>query len=404
MVVRYMGTKRHMVTSVQAAIEQFGTSGRAVDLFSGMGSVAEALSNGGPSVVTNDAMEFTACVARARLTGGPREDDPAAVTGRLWAPFQAAQAALKATHAEALSAEKAALAGTISDLSRYFTSAAHVANSPSTRRAALFARNACGQPHFQLATLYFSAGYLSASQAIDVDALRFAIDSDEVRGSRDWLLSAWLSAVSVLLNSPGHTAQYLKPNSASAHQRIVRTWKRSVWDEFVAALSRVSQLGTPEWRAGNEVLVSDALDLLSSGRLTQVGVIYADPPYTKDQYSRYYHLYETLYRYDYPDSVGAGRVRSDRFTTGFSLKSSVRASFHDLCRNVSRMELPLIVSYPTGGLLELTGLTFKEVANTYFAEVEVSAISAQHSTMGASSGSPKKTATENLYVCTGRRN
>lgn len=403
MVVRYMGTKRHMVTSVRSAIDGFAGSGRAVDLFSGMGSVAESLADGGPSVVTNDALEFTACVARARLIGDCRADTSHAAAQRLLKPFEAAQGALRSMFQDGLRAEKAALEGSIADFTAYMNAAAHVANSPGSRRAARAASVAVGHAHFQLAALYFSAGYLSLDQAVDVDALRYAIDRDENRESRDWLLAAWLSAVSVLTNSPGHTAQYLKPNSAAAHKRIVRTWRRSVWEEFVEALDRIDQVGTSAWRARNEVLVTDALDLVSSGRLADVDVIYADPPYTKDQYSRYYHVYETLYRYDYPDSNGAGRVRSDRFSTGFSLKSSVRASFHDLCRNVARMNVPLIVSYPTGGLLEQTGTSVIDVAKLYFDDVEVSKLDAQHSTMGASSGSSTKNATENLYVCTGRR-
>ena len=61
MVVRYMGTKRHMVASVQQAVSELATAGRAVDLFSGMGSVAESLSECNVPVITNDALEFTAC-------------------------------------------------------------------------------------------------------------------------------------------------------------------------------------------------------------------------------------------------------------------------------------------------------------------------------------------------------
>src|SRR5665647_1451539 len=126
MVVRYMGTKRHMVTSVRSAIDEFAGSGRAVDLFSGMGSVAESLSNGGPSVVTNDALEFTACVARARLTGKRRVDTPQPAAKRLLKPFEASQAALKCTFGDGFQAEQAALDGSIADFRRYLKSAAHV--------------------------------------------------------------------------------------------------------------------------------------------------------------------------------------------------------------------------------------------------------------------------------------
>lgn len=403
MTIRYMGTKRHMVDSVRSQILGISPQGRVVDLFSGMGSVAESLSHTGLSVVTNDALEFTACISRARFTGKRRSDSPTSVAKRMATRFRSSRTVIQKEMSNQLALEDAALSGSRGDLEVYVGRSKHVANSSQMRTSAREAHEASGLAHYRLASYYFSAGYLSLRQAIEVDALRYAIDSDDQPKSRDWLLASWLSAVGVLLNAPGHTAQHLRPNSDSAHARMVRTWKRSVWDEFKDALERTRQVGTSEWRDSNGVLVTDALDLVSSGRLEDIGVVYADPPYTKDQYSRFYHLYETLYRYDYPDSHGAGRVRTDRFTTGFSLKSSVRASFHDLCRNVARMETPLVVSYPTGGLLEQTGVTVADVASEYFKSVKTTALVASHSTMGASSGASTKEATENLYVCSGRR-
>ena len=136
------------------------------------------------------------------------------------------------------------------------------------------------------------------------------------------------------------------------------------------------------------------------GDLRGVGAVYADPPYTKDQYSRYYHVYETLYRYDFPDSHGAGRVRSDRFSTGFCLKSGVVGAFEELFDAVASRGIPLILSYPTEGLLASRGLTVPDLLTDRLNLAAVHSFQAQHSTMGASSGSTTKDATENLYVCT----
>lgn len=399
MVVRYMGTKRHMADHVRDAIGQLTDGRRAVDLFSGMGSVAESLKDTA-SVVTNDALSFTAALSRARFTALSRLAGASSTLARLHPAYEGRLQELTHKYSAQLAAENRALEGSRADLVAYMERAEHVGNSAQHRRSARTAAVASTTDHYELASLYFSAGYLSLRQAVQVDALRCAIDNDAQLGDRDWLLGAWITATSVLVNAPGHTAQYLRPNSASAHARIARTWARSVWDEFASALDRVKLVGTREWRSDNSVFVGDALDLISTGQLENVGIIYADPPYTKDQYSRYYHVYETLYRYDYPDSSGAGRNRSDRFTTGFSLKSAVVASFHDLCRNVSRMRVPLVISYPSSGLLAELDLTVADVASQYFADVETLSFEANHSTMGGSTGTSKKTATENLYVCT----
>lgn len=330
MVVRYMGTKRHMADHVRDAIADLEPDGRVVDLFSGMGSVAESLRETA-SVVTNDAMSFTAALSRARFKGADRGSSSADVIERLRDTYEARVRELEGEYKAELKREATALDGSRADLLAYMDKAQHVGNSSARRHAARAAAQSSGPDHYSLASLYFSAGYLSLRQAIQVDASRAAIDADTHLDERDWMLGAWIATTSVLVNAPGHTAQFLRPNSSSAHKRIVRTWNRSIWDEFSVALDTVSQVGTESWREENSVYVGDALDLVSAGELQDIGTVYADPPYTKDQYSRYYHMYETLYRYDFPDSSGAGRNRSDRFTTGFSLKSAVVASFHDLC-------------------------------------------------------------------------
>ena len=394
-----MGTKRHMADHVRATMLELTPRGRVVDLFSGMGSVAESLKDT-VNVVTNDALSFTASLSRARIKGDDRFVRPDEMARRLAGAYLFRLDELEGQYSEQLNEESEALLGGLVRLTNYIQTSKHVGNCVDLRRRAQRALEAGDSSHYQLASLYFSAGYLSLHQAIEVDAIRYAIDLHDEIGHRDWLLGSWISGTSVIVNAPGHTAQFLKPNTPSGHSRIVRTWSRSVWDQFAAALCDVSQVGTEEWRSGNSVNVGDALHFIGGGHPGDIGAVYADPPYTKDQYSRFYHLYETLYRYDYPESTGAGRNRPDLFKTGFCLKTAVLASFHDLCRNVARMSVPLVISYPSVGLLAEAGVTVPDVATAYFANVSIRSFETNHSTMGASSGKSKKPATENLYVCT----
>lgn len=398
MVVRYMGTKRHMVQHVRETILNLNPRGRVVDLFSGMGSVAESFQDS-ISVVTNDALSFTAAISRARFTGPDRKMSVREVLKIISADYLKCLEKLQIMYSSQLTTESEAVSGTRDKLLQYMESAEHVANSKNCERRADVAAFSEGIDHYQLASLYFSAGYLSLNQSLEVDALRFAIDNNANDLEVDWLLAAWVVATSVLVNSPGHTAQYLRPNSDTSYKRIVRTWNRSLWDEFVLALDKVAKIGSENWRVSNVAHVGDALELVANNQLPNIGVVYADPPYTQDQYSRYYHVYETLYRYDFPDAMGRGRNRSDRFKTGFSLKSGVVASFHELCCSVARMKVPLVISYPSSGLLNKAGYDVADIARKYFSEVDVISYKARHSTMGASTGASKVDATENLYVC-----
>ncbi|MFA4930092.1 MAG: hypothetical protein WC558_16370, partial [Patulibacter sp.] len=262
-----------MADHVRDAIGELTHEGRVVDLFSGMGSVAESLRDTA-SVVTNDALSFTATLSRARFTARQRGASPSATAARLRPAFDARLHELKQKYSEQLASEELALAGTRPDLVEYMQRALHVGNSAVHRRAARAAAVASTSARYELASLYFSAGYLSLHQAIEVDSIRSAIDCDTYLGDRDWLLGAWIAATSVLVNAPGHTAQFLRPNSASAHTRIARTWARSVWDEFVTALDTVALVGTEEWRSKNSVFVGDALELVSTGQLREIGTIY----------------------------------------------------------------------------------------------------------------------------------
>lgn len=398
--IRYMGTKRHIAHRVRSLVTDLEPEGRVLDLFSGMGAVTESLA-GVRSVVANDALSFTNVFARCRFRDQSREHTVAAVLDLLRSNYRDSVAALTAGNRDALRHEQRALEGSPEDLADYIRDAVVVATSEAAAAKAVAARSATGMEHYKLATLYFGAGYFGLRQAIHLDSLRYAIDSLEAdpAPSRDWLLAAWLGAASTVVNAPGHTAQFLRPNDQAAFSRIRRYWRRSVWEEFQDRLMELKPVGTSTWRRNNKVVNSDALDLLATGDMRGIGAVYADPPYTKDQYSRYYHVYETLYRYDYPDSHGAGRVRSDRVSTGFCLKTQVVQSFSDLFRHTAERGVPLILSYPSGGLLGVAGSSVEELAAGVLNITKKVSFEARHSTLGASSGSTTKDATENLYVC-----
>jgi len=212
-------------------------------------------------------------------------------------------------------------------------------------------------------------------------------------------IAAWLSAAGVVINAPGHAAQFLKPSNDAVYKRIRRQWQRPVWSIFVEQLEAIQPVGTKKWRAGNSVCNDDALTLLVSPEFDRVGIVYADPPYTKDHYSRFYHVYETLYRYDFPASSGAGRYRPDRFQTPFSLARNVEDAFRRLFAGVAKRGLPLILSYPDNGLLHRGGTRVTTLLEEHFSIHNAYHVTLQHSTLGASSGSHVKPALEGVYVC-----
>jgi adenine-specific DNA-methyltransferase len=360
-----------------------------------MGSVTEELATKRP-VLANDSLAFACCIARARFTDCPR-----AAWGDLKPVFQErfleASASLREQFAERLATERSATEDR-EKMDIWIREAPHVGASRQLRTDALTVATESGIARYRLATTYFSASYFSTAQAIELDALRWAIESVDLE-LRDWLLAAWLATASRLINAPGHTAQFLRPTSDVAWSRLRLRWGKSAFTTFEERLGAIERVGSERWRRETRVTNTDALQLTREDVFDDVKVVYADPPYTKDHYSRFYHVLETLYLYDFPTSSGVGRYRDTRASSGFSLASRVEGTFRSLLGSLRDRRCALVLSYPSSGLLSTQGIDVRDLLAEFFEVHRVIEVSTTHSTFGASDGAVRKAATERIYVC-----
>lgn len=396
--IRYMGTKRFLAEPVSDLVARLPGRGRVVDLFCGTGAVTAGFSDVAP-VIMNDASAFLGPILRTRFTSVPRVA-PHRLADTLRAGFNTRKNQLEDEFHERLQLESYALNSGRWALREYMDSTPHVGSDGSMKSASRIASRRDGPERYCLMTIYFSGGYVSTRQAIALDSLRCAIDH-ELNGSNGYeqSLAALTVTLDRVLNAPGHSAQFLRPNSAAAFLRIRSTWSRDIWNTFLDALSELEPYGTTSWRSHNEHRQSDALDLVGDPSLQELRAIYADPPYTKDQYSRYYHVHETLHLYDFPSSTGQGRYRGNRFTSQFSAASQVEQAFRKLFQGAATKRVPVVLSYPPDGLLRYKGLDTAQLASDYFSDVNIMSYNTMHSTMGASNGTSTSKKVENIYVC-----
>ena len=397
--IRYMGTKRSLAPFVGGIIrDTCPRSRRIADLFAGIGSITTTMAPS-HSVAFNDTQLFTGPLARARFKNSAR-CNPASIARRLRKAFDRRANELKGHFRSRLEAEAEALSRGSKALACFIESARHVGNSPEYQELARQASCETSSEHYALAVLYFASSYFSTRQAIEIDALRFAID--KVQEHRDWLVAAWLAAAAAVINSPGHTAQFLRPTKASSFARLCRQWRRPIWEEFLVKLNLMNLAGTENWRDGNSVHNVEAINVLASEGLDDVGLIYADPPYTKDQYSRFYHVYETLCLYDFPSSRGKGRYRGGRFRSDFCLAGRVHGAFCALLGAVAESKRFLVLSYPSDGLLQRTGHDLREVLGEFFHIRRQEKFCWKHSTLGGARGVRYVDATEQIFACAPR--
>ena len=176
----------------------------------------------------------------------------------------------------------------------------------------------------------------------------------------------------------------------------------------------VETLRATRHRPGNRCTLGDYKSFVrgfEGGRLgpsfvfpEHADLVYFDPPYTADNYSRFYHVLEVIARYDYPrlqrdphGKVVRGRypILQSRFQSGFCRKTRVEDEFRRVIAATAGSRAGLIISYaaPTGLLIKQYAKRFpgsdpverlEALCREYFGDVETRRLRMLHSGQGDS--------------------
>jgi adenine-specific DNA-methyltransferase len=180
---------------------------------------------------------------------------------------------------------------------------------------------------------YYANLFLGVRQATEVDSIRFGIDQIKDPVDRTWALGALLCAVSTCAYTyGGHFAQpkldASKPGKVQQHARAVLVQRgMSVSHEFFVRFVSLAEESVSASHAIEPVSGPwlEALDRAGERIGSAPACVYLDPPYTRDEYSRYYHVLEALARYDYPAVHGKASIpkpnEGGRFSSPFSTRS-----------------------------------------------------------------------------------
>ncbi len=402
--IRYMGTKSELAFPVAEEINRL-PPGPFLDLFSGMCSVAIAVAPSLRSVWCNDIQKYATIVAQSLLTSRDLSPSVGATEVILGPYFRRNLSALLERYSDPLAHEALALNGDYDKYISVSTNWRFAGNDEVLAREAAQLRKKPRTFPYRLCALNFAHGYFGLKQSITIDSIRYAIETAKERDlissdQANWYLLALLQTASRIVAAPGHFAQFLKVRDEKTFKRVRRVRKRDVWNQFLDEVDSLLPVGSLEWRRNNVVFNQTANQLLVSLLTAQQkpAVIFADPPYTTDHYSRYYHVLETIVLYDYPETNGVGRYRQDRFSSPFSLASKVKNSFSKLIDLVADLGAVLVLTYPKNGLLyRVEGDPIVDMRRR-FSSVKVKTISSEHSTMGASKGGATTSVHEQIIV------
>jgi adenine-specific DNA-methyltransferase len=317
--VRYMGSKKVLAPRIARLIGRHHPDATVLDAFAGMCAIGTELAPA-HRVIANDVHAFAEIAGKALLTAPRRRLSEESIRSEIEPAYEENLAMLRPVLEDRLVQEWNALAA-VSD-GRWREYRRFAVDDVGDGKPVSFANSADlssyrAQPRqtpFALFSMYYASAYFGVRQALEIDCLRYAVESAP-QERRDLYLYGLLCAASHSAATSGHFAQYLVPRDEANTRYIARIRRRSVVERFFASLREI-KLPRCLDRRGNRTHRREATALLKDlrGGMPNL-VIYADPPYSRAQYSRYYHVLETLVLYDYPESTGKGRYRGDRFET-----------------------------------------------------------------------------------------
>lgn len=201
--------------------------------------------------------------------------------------------------------------------------------------------------------------YFSYKQAVQIDTILSAIRNNTTTSERDLFLAALLSTASDIVDTVGkHFAQPIKTRDAKGNIKPL-VYNKAVKDKTIDVLKLYGSwlkkyLDLPRGRFVNKTIQGDyihCLELLTD----EVRTVYADPPYTREHYSRFYHVLETMALGDTPQistvkirgsfHASKGLYRCDRHQSPFCIRSMAPKAFDDMFKAVSLSRRNLLLSY-----------------------------------------------------------
>jgi adenine-specific DNA methylase len=407
--IHYLGSKLRLIGPIAAAVNDVASGrGPVVDLFAGSGTVSLALSRE-REVISVDIQEYSRVVCSAILRTLASEEAAKSClveTARVSEHYRSLRHAVGPLVRYEAKCVGAAEAGDLEPLCEFvekgsvfaFSRGRLESISAGLRRALADAAGRLAASRLEgqassLVTRYFGGAYFSFAQAAELDGLLEVIH-EKSGHEREYFLAVALSAASDVVNTVGKQfAQPIRPRDSEgrpkAHlfRQIVRDRLRSVFETYAEWLQRYGELPRPTRR--HKVARLDYREFLRKCS-RDVSVVYADPPYTRDHYSRYYHVLETMCLRDNPEVstmrvdgrelLSRGFYREDRHQSPFCIKSQAPGAFTELFEGVSRLGAPLVVSYSPYQADErarprlMTVEAIVELARKHFAKVDVRSV------------------------------
>jgi adenine-specific DNA-methyltransferase len=364
-VIKYMGSKKKILTNVLDALLELHKKEVICDLFAGSSVLSGAL-RGQSNVWSNDIQEYSAVLSSLYLSNYDWKKHPHLASDILKTAteyvcsFQKAYPKVKFSY------------GGIKTVSKF--------KAIEKAQQDLMDMDFSKMSH-HLFVKFYSGTYWSFEQCLWIDAIKFASEKYKATSLYFPIISSLMFAMSYNSQSTGHYAQYRDAYDLTSMADIMIYRNKEIWPLFEKKLKEFTTAYNTVNKFSFKATTLDYLECLDA--LPRNSLVYADPPYCFVHYSRFYHAIETLVKYDYPEVQFKGRYRTDRHQSPFCIRTKVKDSFHDMFVKIREKNSQLVLSYSNTGMIGLDELI--ALAKIVFGKeykITVEYIDYLHSTMG----------------------
>lgn len=368
--IQYLGAKtRTLDIIVSESKRLYHENSYIIDLFSGSGIVSQALYNNGMSVLANDVMGFctdmSSCllnVSKTKVSSKIIRDviksiRDFAINRDFIIPFKD----YMDEEARLLQAED--LLG-LKNLYMQLPQVGNEKSSQSTQIKYILNNLGCeAYDNVPLIANYYAGTYFGITQSIRLDAIRSNIEKIYNENHDMWayttMLTALYSTLSIIVHSAGkHFAQPILINNLDKekikNKRLFENRKYDVDKLYIDFLNEIVTKTEKGIIPSNNIsLCYDIQDKAFEKQLNglQISHIYADPPYTAQQYSRFYHIPEVVKDYRYPQlqlfrgHITQGLYPNNKFKSDFCSKTKAKDAFKTIFSIAKKKDCNLIISY-----------------------------------------------------------
>lgn len=411
-VLNYQGSKNNLNNFIQKNIKPYIQDGKAIlDIFSGSGAVSNMFRDN-YQIYANDVESYATIIADAILNQ-PDVASASVLLNSLDIEYtttikKQAKPIIDFVKKEQLSLYQE----NFNELVILYDSYPTVWNNlySSITKCELTVDKIKQTNDFYLFTTYYATNYYGIIQALDIDCLIKIINSSFSQYKNALLSCLFYAMKETVFSKDGHMAQPLSLEKNQSRLFIQR--KKSVYELFIKKFKEYITIPLSKFSGKNTVFNSNFEDLLDEQIFSNIGLVYADPPYTDMQYSRYYHLLNVAAKYEYPEltitknGYTKGLYTEGRYQSKLSQRSSAKQSLEKLISFCAHNNTNLAISYayPQDREKQATDRytisidELIELAQKYYTNARVNIVTQSYNHANHRNSKPKKVL-EYLILC-----